>query len=114
EGLIANRARARDGENKNPERTGLGIVRALLKAYGQCHPMLVQHDRRYPTQDYLWRRTVAGYQDTDEAVRLILAAVDRPDPRPLWYSDWGSDDGSTTNSLKRALDRVLKERGPEG
>ena len=28
EGIIANRAQARDGENLNPERTGLGIVRA--------------------------------------------------------------------------------------
>src|ERR1051325_138060 len=35
EGIIANRARARDGENRNPERTGLGIVRAQVKAYGE-------------------------------------------------------------------------------
>ncbi len=32
EGIIANRARAREGENLNSERTGLGIVRRLIEA----------------------------------------------------------------------------------
>src|SRR6266540_7247397 len=41
EGIIANRPRARDGENLNRERTGLGIVRALVNAYGECWPNLV-------------------------------------------------------------------------
>src|SRR3979490_933989 len=35
EGIIASRPAARDGENKNPERTGLGIVRAHLRAYAE-------------------------------------------------------------------------------
>jgi hypothetical protein len=60
------------------------------------------------------KRTVAGYDDTDEGVRLIIAAVDRNDPRPLWYADWGSDRGSATVNMRRALDKVLKERGPKG
>jgi len=114
EGIIANRPVTRRPENKNPEGTGLGIVRRLLDAYGQCRPNLVQHDTRYPTKEFLWQRTVAGYNDTSDAVNLIVAAVDKDDPRPLWYSDWGSDNGAATNNLKRALDRVLRERGPEG
>src|SRR5437762_706826 len=48
EGIIANRPGARDGENRNPVRTGLGIVRRLLDAYGDCWTNLVQHDGRYP------------------------------------------------------------------
>ena len=32
EGIICNRPTARDGENRNSERTGLGIVRNLVKA----------------------------------------------------------------------------------
>src|SRR5207244_5298514 len=60
EGIIANRPNARDGENQNPERTGLGIVRRLLNAYGQCYTNLVANDPRYPTREYLWQRTVAG------------------------------------------------------
>ena len=59
-------------------------------------------------------RTVAGYDDTDTAVKLLIAAVDRPDPAPVWYTDWGTDAGGSTNNLKRALDRVLAERGPTG
>lgn len=114
EGIIANRPQARSGENKNHERTGLGIVRRQLNAYGQCWTNLVKHDPRYPSLDQLWGRTVAGYDDTSEAVDLIVAAVDRADPRPVWYSDWGTDHGASTNNLRRALDRVLKERGPEG
>jgi hypothetical protein len=114
EGIIANRPATRRPENKNPEDTGLGVVRRLLDAYGRCRPNLVQHDPRYPEKEFLWQRTVAGYNDTQEAVNLILAAVDKDDPRPLWYSDWGTDHGAAENNLKRALDRVLRERGPEG
>lgn len=114
EGIIANRPRARDRENQNPERTGLSIVRRLLHAYSQCYPNLVQHDPRYPAPAHLAQRTVAGYDDLEDAVRLITAAVDRPDPRPVWYSDWGSDRGAATNNLRRALDRVLSQRGPQG
>lgn len=111
EGLIANRARARDGENRNPERTGLGIVRRQLDAYAKCWPHLVRHDARYPDPDQLRRDAVAGYDDREDGVELLLRALDRPDPRPIWYSDWGSDRGSATNNLKRALDHILRERG---
>src|SRR5512142_8021 len=40
EGIIANRPVARERENLNPERTGLGIVRAQLRAYAQCYTNL--------------------------------------------------------------------------
>ena len=60
EGLIANRPHARAGENRNPERTGLGIVLRQLAAYRQCWTNLVQHDTRYPSADQLRQRTVAG------------------------------------------------------
>jgi hypothetical protein len=113
EGIIATRARARDGENLNPHRTGLGIVRAALDAYAQCHPNLVKHDPRYPAAEALRRVTVAGYGGRD-GVDLVRAAVDRDDPRPLWFCNWGTDDGSAPSSLRRALDEVLAERGPDG
>ena len=114
EGIIANRPRARDGENRNPERTGLGIVRAQLAAYRVCWTNLVQHDTRFPHPDRLFARTVAGHNATDDAVKLIIRAVDRDDPRPVWYTDWGSDLGAATNNLRRALDTVLAQRGPNG
>jgi CubicO group peptidase (beta-lactamase class C family) len=114
EGIIANRPVTRRPENKNPQDSGLGVLRRLLDAYGECRPNLVQHDARYPTKEFLWQRTVAGYNDTDDAMKLVLSAVDKDDPRPLWYSDWGTDSGAATNNLKRALDLVQRERGPEG
>src|SRR4051812_8584578 len=115
EGIISNRPKARDGENLNSLRTGLEIVQALVHAYGACHANLVKHDRRYPSEAYLLARTVSGYRDSDRAVSLIIAAVDKPDPRPVWYCDWGTlHEGNDENNLKRALDRVLAERGPAG
>jgi cellulose-binding protein len=114
EGIIANRPDARKGENWNRERTGLGIVRQLLNAYGQCYTNLVRNDPRYPTREYLLERTVPGYNNQDAAVDLIIKVVDRADERPVWYSDWGTDHGAATNNMRRALDRVLRERGPEG
>jgi hypothetical protein len=113
EAIIANRPLTTRPENKNPVPTGLGVVRRLVQTYGACYPNLAKHDSRYPKPDLLLARTVAGYNNTDEAVKLIISAVDRQDPRPIWYADWGSNNGSAVNNLKRALDRILKERGPQ-
>src|SRR5688572_17623817 len=72
EGIIANRPDARKGENWNRERTGLAIVQQLLNAYGQCYTNLALNDRRYPRREYLWERTVPGYNNQDAAVDLII------------------------------------------
>src|SRR5438105_7519069 len=61
EGIIANRPRTVRPENKNPEPTGLGVVRRLVQAYGECHQNLARHDARYPNPATLLARTVAGY-----------------------------------------------------
>lgn len=112
--IIANRPKARNGENKNSERTGLGIVRRMVHAYGECYPRLREHDPRYPTPEALLARTVSGYNDSEEGVQLLMQAVDADDERPVWFMNWGTDDESGVSCLKRALDRVLKERGQEG
>jgi len=114
EGIIANRPVAIDGENTNPIRDGLGIVRAQVMAYGQCQANLTRHDPRYPKPEQLLARTVAGYDDTDEGVDLVIRAVDRSDPRPVWFCNWGTNQGSAVSCLKRALDRALRERGQDG
>ena len=113
-GIIANRPVARDGENKNPIRDGLGIVRSMVSAYGQCYDNLVKHDDRYPHPQQLLARTVAGYNDIDDGVDLVISAVDAEDSRPVWFSNWGTDHGAAESCLKRALDRVLKDRGSQG
>ena len=113
EGIIANRERARDGENRNTARTGLGIVQRLIRAYGDCHPNLVKHDSRFPTQETLLARTVPGYADVADGVQLIIKAVDSADSRPVWFMNWGTDAGSAPSCLKRALDQVRAARGAE-
>jgi hypothetical protein len=59
-----------------------------MKCYYINWTNLVRHDMRYPPLGYLWPRTVTGYDHTSDTVNLIITAVDRPDPRPIWYSDW--------------------------
>src|SRR5437867_10834947 len=63
EGSICTRPKARDKENLNRVRTGLGIVLRLVKTYTECYPNLVKHDPRYPKPELLLKRTVAGYED---------------------------------------------------
>ncbi|MFN0127407.1 MAG: nucleoside hydrolase-like domain-containing protein [Verrucomicrobiales bacterium] len=111
EGILCSRLETLRGENHNPEPTGLAIVQRLLRAYAEVHPRLIQHGA-FPPPEALQSRTVEGYDDRDDGVRLIIEAVDRDDPRPIWFSNWGTNDG-TTSSLKRALDRVLRDRGPD-
>jgi hypothetical protein len=111
EGIICTRPIAREGENLNRHRTGLEIVRAQIEAYGQCYESLSSHDPRYPLPAYLQEVTVAGYGDDQAGVKLVIDAVDRPDPRPVWFLNWGTDNGSAPSSLKLALDQVRMQRG---
>lgn len=114
EGIIANRRQVLRPENHNQHNTGFDIVRSFIDAYEQVYPRLKEHDERFPTPERLHDRTVAGYDDTDDAVRLIIQAVDGDDPRPVWFLNWGTNAGSAESNLKRALDRILAERGREG
>ena len=114
EGIIANRPRAIEVENRNTVRDGLGIVKRMVGAYGECWPNLVKHDRRFPSAEYIQKRTLAGYDDVEDGVKLVIEAVDRDDPRPVWFCNWGTNQGSGVSCLKRALEKVRSERGEAG
>lgn len=114
EGIICNRPVVIKGENLSGDKTGLEVVRRMVNAYGECHATLVKHDPRYLKPDVLMSRTVSGYEQDDDGEKLIVAAVDSADPRPVWFCNWGTINGTASSSLKRALDRVLKERGEQG
>lgn len=115
EGIIADRSA--DAFHTDPVRNHLGLkvrngwelAQKYLEAYGEVHKNLVKHRPDYPTHEYLRRRTLPGHNDTDEGVRLIIAAADKNDPRPIWYGNWGSNSGAKSN-LRRALDKVKAER----
>jgi len=86
----------------------------MVNAYGKCYSSLSANDRRYPTEEYLLKRTVAGYDEVEDGVKLVMEAVDLQDERPVWFCNWGTDNESGVSCLKRAMDRVRKERGEEG
>jgi hypothetical protein len=86
----------------------------MIDAYGPCYPNLATHDDRYPKPQQLLERTVAGYDDVEDGVQLIIKAVDSSDSRPVWFCNWGTDAGSAKSCLLRALERVMQERGAEG
>jgi hypothetical protein len=61
----------------------------------------VKHDRRFPTMEHLWQRTVAGY-DGDAGVKSILAAADAASPPS------GATTGYTLTSSARPPTRRLR------
>ena len=87
-------------------------ILGVLDQYEKVYDNLKSHDSRYPTPDYLRSVTFEGkgnnhgvpvkfgagkqpYTDIigkgkdSEASNAIIAAVDKPDPRPVWISVWG-------------------------
>lgn len=108
EGIIADRPRT----NNQGTQSGLELVQKILKAYGDCHANLVQHQPTYPTWKFLQERTVAGYDNTGDGVNLICRVLTAEDARPIWYANWGSNSGTTSNML-RALERLERELSEE-
>ena len=87
-------------------------ILAVLDEYDKVDENLRSHDSRYPTADALravtyegkgnnngvkiqWgcgkqqRSEIIGKGLGSEASNAIIAAADKPDPRPLWISVWG-------------------------
>ncbi|ATC23515.1 DUF1593 domain-containing protein [Caulobacter vibrioides] len=90
-------------------------IKRLVSLYGQVRPNLVLHADGYPTAETLAARVRAGQpayglaatgpgKDT-EGSRAIIAALDSPDPRPVWVSVWGG-----ANTLAQALKTLSATR----
>lgn len=112
EGLVAATSR------HHPTNPRLELITRRLDGYGQVLANLRRHDPRYPDVAQLRARAVSGSpvygmsgvgpgKDT-AASRLIVAAVDRPDPRPVWVAAWGG-----AADLAQALWTVRATRSPE-
>ncbi|WP_310534088.1 nucleoside hydrolase-like domain-containing protein [Novosphingobium sp.] len=111
EGLIATTSRHHPN---NPMRN---LIDERVAAYGQVLGNLRQHDQRYPEVETVRRVVLSGSpvygmtgvgknKDT-AASRLIIAAVDRHDPRPVWVAVWGG-----AADLAQALWTVRATRTP--
>lgn len=114
EGILCNRPQATDGENLNSERTGVGVVKRLVQAYEACAEDLRRHDPRYPAPGVLSSRVICGYDAEQSGKAYVLGVVDAPDPRPVWFCNWGTIRDTAPSSLQLALDDVLATRGEAG
>lgn len=91
------------------------MLDTIVSAYGQALPNLKLHASGYPSLEYL--RSISqlgqtGYGMADVGAgkdspgsELIIAAADKPDPRPLWINLWGGG-----NTLAQALWKVKNAR----
>ena len=93
-------------------------MHALIQAYGQVRPNLLQHAKGWPAAEDLDARVfpgqpaygmvAVGSDRTSDGAKAIIRAGDREDDRPLWISIWGG-----ANTLAQALSQVRATRPPE-
>ncbi|WP_231744251.1 nucleoside hydrolase-like domain-containing protein [Stieleria neptunia] len=87
----------------------------LVDAYGECVGNLKVHADGFPSVDYLRKISVMGqrgYGMSDvgdgkdsPGSDLIIASVDKDDPRPVWIGGWGG-----TNNVAQAIWKVRATR----
>ncbi|MGN6818187.1 MAG: nucleoside hydrolase-like domain-containing protein [Sphingomonas sp.] len=75
------------------------LIANIVAAYGKVRDNLELHERGFPTADELQRRiarapAAAGMEGVGRGMDssgsdLLIRAVDRADPRPLWVTVWG-------------------------
>ncbi|MDF9798866.1 hypothetical protein OKW21_004129 [Catalinimonas alkaloidigena] len=89
----------------------------IVDAYGKVYSNLKVHADGYPTPDYLKSISVMGqdgYGMSDVGTgkdshgsELIIASVDKDDPRPVWVMGWGG-----MNNVAQAIWKVRETRSP--
>jgi len=99
-------------------RTREDLIRRQLDAYAKVRGNLLKHAKGYPTQKQLLAVTATvqptygmnavGKGKSSAGSRLLLAAADKADQRPLWISVWGG-----ANTLAQALRDAREERSPQ-
>ena len=93
-------------------------IATRVAAYGQVLPNLRAHAKGYPDEKFLRDRIKSGRPEfgmagvgrgkDSEASEWIIAVVDKPDPRPVWFGLWGG-----AVDLAQALWKVRETRSPE-
>ena len=101
-----------------PDRTAAWRIREIVEAYREVRDNLALHEPGYPSgaqllglirdgQPEYGLAAIGAGKDTAGS-RLIIEAVDRDDPRPVWVLGWGGP-----NTLAQALWTVRETRSPE-
>jgi hypothetical protein len=93
------------------------VIESVISAYAAVHPNLLLHRPGFASPEALRQVVVAGQPSFGMAAvgptlrsagsDLIIRAVDRDDPRPLWVLGWGG-----ANTLAQALLHVRETRTP--
>lgn len=91
------------------------IMHSVIAAYGQVRDNLMLHEKGWPTQAALdalvtvgqsgYGLSATGPDKLSAGAAEIIAAADRPDPRPLWVTLWGG-----ANTMAQALIHVRDTR----
>jgi hypothetical protein len=90
----------------------------ILDAYTEVYDNLKVHANGFPTPEYLKSISVMGqrgYGMSDVGTgkdspgsELIIASVDKDDPRPVWVTGWGG-----MNNIAQSIWKVRETRSPE-
>jgi len=92
EGLLTGFGHGQD-RNTRPD-----LLRKAVEAYGEVVGNLLQHRRDYPSAEHLMDLIKDGHNGDphmvgegmdSEASEWIIRVLDRPDPRPVWFTIWG-------------------------
>ena len=97
---------------------GIDRIKSVIDAYEKVLPNLKVHADGYPSPDYLRsivrqgqaraRMGGTGEGEDSPGSELIISAVDRDDPRPVWLNAWGG-----ANTIAQAYWKVKNTRTPE-
>lgn len=92
-------------------------IHRVLDDYAKVQRNLALHDPAYPTAEALHKLVAVGQPvygmagigngKDSEGARQIIAALEKPDPRPLWVAGWGGP-----NTLAQALLTLRATRTP--
>ena len=98
-------------------KTAAWRIREIVEAYGKVRDNLLVHEPGYPTTNYLlsvlkeglpdYGTNAVGKDKDSPGSELIISAVDKDDPRPVWVIVWGGP-----NVLAQALWKIRSTRPP--
>jgi len=93
-------------------------IQQIADAYSKVRDNLEKHEPGFPSGEYINARITEGFSDygmlavgkgkDSPASELLIQAVDKDDPRPLWVTAWGG-----ANVLAQALWKVRETRTAE-
>jgi len=99
-------------------KTAPGRIREIVEAYGKVRDNLLLHEPGFPTTNYLFSvikeglplygMNAVGKGHDSSGSELLISAVDKDDPHPLWVTVWGGP-----NVLAQALWKVRATRSPD-